>query len=226
MARKKLGEILVEAGVLDAAGLRAALGEQVRWGGPLGRHLVDMKLIREEMLISALSRQSGLPAVDLDRWDIPPSVIGLVDADVAQNLSAVPFQSDGRFLDIAMSDPNNLGAIDEIQIRTKQNVRPYIAGPKAIERALARYYGRGTGATAVDLDASDSGPMQLIGGMELPAPTPVPVVRPEAEVRALQQRLARLEALVARDEDVLRKLMGLLIDKGVATRDEIAEKIR
>jgi type IV pilus assembly protein PilB len=238
--RKRLGEILVEAGVLDEGGLRAALREQTRWGGPLGRHLIEMRLIREETLISALSKQLGIPAVDLSRWEVPQSVIDLLDGDVALNLSAIPFQVEGKFLDVALGEPTNVGAIDEIQMRTKHNVRPYIAGPKAIERAMAKYYQRGPGGTEIDIDVSESEVMELTDDYELAAPPshqPVrnassqaarsaPAANSNAEVRALQQRISRLEALLARDEDVLRKLMALLIDKGIATRDEIADRIR
>lgn len=219
MARKKLGEILVAAGVLDDKAVRAALGEQVRWGGPLGRHLIDMKLVREEVLIAGLSKQLGLPAVDLDRWSIPTSVVELFDADLAVRLSAVPFQFDGHIIDVAMGDPTNDGAIDEMQLITRHSVRPYIAGPKAIERALARYYGRGPAIAAMDFDSAEGGPMELVGGVELPGTT-------QSEIRALQERVSRLEALLSRDEDVLRKLMSLLIEKGYATREEIARRLR
>src|SRR6266571_1477911 len=143
MARKRLGEILVEAGVLADAQLRAALAEQRRWGGPLGRILVDMKLITEEAMVAALSHQLNFPSVNLDQVKVDRSVVDLIPGDLAEQFGVIPFAAQGKFLDVAMSDPTNLGVIDELRIRTRLNVRPYLAGPKAIERALARYYGRG-----------------------------------------------------------------------------------
>ncbi|MFH0899450.1 MAG: hypothetical protein V2A73_02350 [Pseudomonadota bacterium] len=141
MARKKLGEILVQAGVLEEGNLRIALGEQRRFGGVLGNILVEMKFISEEVMVQALCHQLNFPAVNLDQRDIELEVIELVSVEMAEEHSVVPFDVQGRFLDIAMADPTNLSVIDELRIKTRLNVRPYLAGPKMIERALSRYYG-------------------------------------------------------------------------------------
>jgi type IV pilus assembly protein PilB len=248
MARKKLGEMLLEAGVIDQTGLRAALVEQRRWGGHLGRVLIDMKLVTEETLVSILSRQLGIATVDVDKQQIPQSVIDLVPGELAEQFSLIPFAQPMKFLDVAMSDPTNLGIIDELRIRTQLNVRPYLAGPRTIERAVAKYYGRGVMASSVARNASmeletDPGkPMEVIrggthpppfatpsapgpGAIDLSLPTP-PRGNRDAEISALQDRLSKLEALVQRDEDVLRKVLALLVEKGVATREEILERLR
>jgi len=225
MARKRLGEILVQAGVLSDAQLRAALGEQRRWGGPLGRILVDMKLVNEDAMVQALSHQLNFPTVNLDQRKIELAVLDLVSADLADGHAVVPFNVQGKFLDVAMSDPTNLGIIDELRIRTRMNVRPYLAGPKMIERAVARYYGRGMatlhfGADGRVVDANDPAP-----DSSSPTARFIPL-DPSKEIASLQERVQHLEALVARDEDVLRKLLGLFIEKGLATREEILERIK
>lgn len=248
MARKKLGEMLLEAGVIDQTGLRAALVEQRRWGGHLGRVLIDMKLVTEETLVSILSRQLGIATVDVDKQQIPQSVIDLVPGELAEQFSLIPFAQPMKFLDVAMSDPTNLGIIDELRIRTQLNVRPYLAGPRTIERAVAKYYGRGVMASSVarnasmELDTDTGKPMEVIRGgthpppfatpsspgpsaIDLSLPTP-PRGNRDAEISALQDRLSKLEALVQRDEDVLRKVLALLVEKGVATREEILERLR
>lgn len=270
MPRKKLGEMLVEAGVLSEQGLRMALNEQRRWGGTLGRTLVDMKLLSEVELVRVLSMQLNLPTVDLDAIEIHATVLELVPGELAEQYSLLPFAQPMKFLDVAMSDPTNLGIIDELRIRTQLNIRPYLAGPKMIERALAKHYRRGFGRAIrrpgeVPLDtAGDT--ISLAGGPEparpdeaeieaarrreglrptpkrtRPPPLEVPTTAPplageyigpppltnrNAEIDALQDRISNLEALVARDEDVLRKLLSLLVEKGVATREEILEAIR
>ena len=250
MARKKLGEMLLEAKVIDETGLRAALVEQRRWGGHLGRVLVDMKLVSEEQLVATLSRQLGIPTVDLSTIEVPQAVIELVPGELAEQFSLLPFAQPMKFLDVAMSDPTNLGIVDELRIRTQLNVRPYLAGPRTIEKAVARYYGRGfasagRGPAGLDLDVDvdpsrTSRPMEVIrsgtqpppiggtvstiGGVNLPPPARAG--GRDAEILALQERISKLEALVQRDEDVLRKLLALLVEKGVATRDEILERIR
>jgi type IV pilus assembly protein PilB len=258
MPRKKLGEMLVEAGVLTESGLRLALGEQRRWGGTLGRTLVEMKLISEPELVGVLAAQLNLPTIDLENRDIHPTVIDLVPSDVAQEHTIIPFAQPMKFLDVAMADPTNLGVIDELRIRTQLNIRPYLAGPKAIERAIGKFYGVGFGRhaprpeIAIALDtggdvltpdpSSDrlvDGPKRPARGMLQRAPTPVldpygaspdagppPLETRHAEIDALQERISTLEALVQRDEQVLRKLLALLVEKGVATRDEIMERIR
>jgi len=256
MARKRLGEILVQAGVLDASGLRAGLSEQRRWGGPLGRILIDMKLISEDVLVQALAQQLNFPMVNIEGTEIAPEVLALISGEIAEQFSVVPFAVSGKFLDVAMSDPTNLGVVDELRIRTQLNVRPYLAGPKAIERSIAKLYGRGmatmgwdprgggmsgsrsTGFTqqhsGLELDSDPGNPLEVVRGSEhevaeaglLPQASDHRPAGRDREIAALQDRISRLESLVQRDEDVLRKLLSLLIEKGVATREEVLERIR
>src|SRR5512147_2808349 len=160
MARKKLGEILIQAGVIDENSLRSALTEQARWGGPLGRILVDMRIITEEALVQALSHQLNFPAVKIDDRKIPPQALELVPVELCEQHSLIPFALTGKFLDVAMADPTNLGIIDELRIRTRLNVRAYLAGPKSIERAIAMNY-RGQAMPARDAEAQIEGLQML-----------------------------------------------------------------
>lgn len=243
MARKKLGEMLVEAGVLSEQGLRHALGEQRRWGGTLGRTVVDMKLVSEADLVRVLAQQLSLPTVDLEHLDIHPSVLELVPADFAQEHALVPFAQPMKFLDVAMADPTNLGVLEELRIRTQLNIRPYLAGPRMIEKALGTHYGVGFARfasrpeVAIPIDVGETVPPprsrhdtgRVVRGGLLeplaPARPAAPAAR-DLEIEALQSRMSTLEALVQRDEEVLRKLLALLVEKGVATREEILERIR
>jgi type IV pilus assembly protein PilB len=211
--RKKLGELLIEAGVLTQAGLSSALAEQKRWGGTLGKMLVEMRLVSEADLVSVLSRQLGMIAVDLDVIEIDQSVLDLIPGELALSYGLLPFARPPGFLDIAMSDPTNQGVLDELRIRSQLEVRPFLAGPKVIERAIAKYYGR---RSQMRLSQRLS---PIVGEIE---------ARPnrDAEIDALQTRVAELESNVARDEEVLRKLLALLVEKGVASRDEILDRIK
>ncbi|HVK78948.1 MAG TPA: hypothetical protein VM734_36865 [Kofleriaceae bacterium] len=276
MARKRVGEILMEAGLIDETGLRAALVEQRRYGGPLGRVLVDLKLVDEDDLVAALSKQLAIPTIDLDSLEIAAPVLELVAGELAEAHGLVPFAQPMKFLDVAMSDPTNQALIDELRVRTKLNVRSYLAGPKAIERAVARWYGRGVtagrgpggagrrGRETVDLDTPPpQGRMEVTSGFEIdhetaransgtrppgfstvpppdapvgPPPMTATAARPAspsspppsafATIAALQERVAALEALVRRDEDVIKKLLGLLIEKGVFSRDELIQRLK
>src|SRR5436190_15541846 len=133
MSRKRLGEILVQAGVVNESQLRAALTEQRRWGGPLGRILVDMKVISEDAMVQALSHQLDLPAINLEQRNIDAAVLDMVPGELAEQLSIMPFAVQGKFLDVAMSDPTNLVAVDTLRMKTRMNVRPYLCGPRALE---------------------------------------------------------------------------------------------
>ncbi len=202
MERKKLGELLIEAGALSEAALASALKEQRRWGGSLGRMLVDMKLVGEDELVRVLSRQLGLAAVDLDARVIDPAVLALVPSELAQQFTLVPFAKTATTLDLAMADPTNLGIVDELRLRTQLAIVTYLAGPKMIERALAAHYGHGRRPAVPEVTARD------------------------IEIAALQERISTLEAAVARDEQLVRNLLALLVDRGVVTRDDVLDKLR
>ncbi|MDX2088376.1 MAG: hypothetical protein SFX73_11025 [Kofleriaceae bacterium] len=257
MARKKLGEMLIEAGVLDQGRLQQALADQRRWGRSLGRTLVELNLLSEETLVSVLSRQLGVQSVDLDAYDVPPRVLALVPAELARQHHLVPFAQPMKFLDIAMTDPTNLGVIDELRIRTQLNIRPFLGGPRQIEAAIAKYYGHGIGtrpemeiawvagdvyepepqlgpAGATTVRGRRAGRQQIADEGIRPYPpttiapplsTATPAEVRDAEIASLQARLAKLEALVEREKQVLRKLLSLLIEKGVASREEILERL-
>ncbi|MDQ3298273.1 MAG: hypothetical protein M3619_16930, partial [Myxococcota bacterium] len=145
--KRKLGQMLIEAGAIDEAQLRAALADQRRWGRPLGRTLVELRFIREDDLVRVLGQQLGLPSIDLDKVPIPRAVLDLVPVQLAKSHNLIAFAQQMKFLDVAMLDPTNLGIIDELRIRTQLNIRAHLAGPKMIERALIKYYG---GETALD----------------------------------------------------------------------------
>jgi hypothetical protein len=225
--RKKIGEILTEAGLIDQAGLRSALAEQARWGGPLGRILIDLRLVSEANLVAALSKQLHVPAVDLEAIDPPSDVLALVPPEVAVDGVLLPFHREGKFLDVAMSDPTNSGLVDELRIRTKLNIRTHLAGPKALERALARFYHRGAGLLDPSMQRSEAvawpSSAEDYAARDAIELTEVSQAR---EIAALQARITKLEALISRDEEVLRKVLALLVEKRVASREEILERIR
>ena len=257
--RKQLGQMLIEAGAIDEAALRSALADQRRWGRPLGRTLVELRLIREEDLVRILGQHLGLPSVDLDKVAISKNVVDLVPGSLAFQHNIMPFAQPMKFLDVAMLDPTNLGIIDELRIRTQLNIRPYLAGPKMIERALLKYYSGSVGyeipmagsssrqharpATEERESVSITNATEIRDGLR-PYPTPTQTKREpthparghvmpgveveesrDGEIEALQQRLSKLEAVVARDQQVIRKLLMLLIEKGLATREEIVERL-
>lgn len=165
MPRERLGEILIRAGYLTQEGLQTALNEQQRWGGQLGRYLVELGLITEEILVRALSSQYKVTAVALDPQRIDIKTAKLVPQEICERNNLVCFRADAgkKFIDVAMSDPSNLDAIDEVRVATKQNVRPYIAAPTAIDRAIS-YVFYGDISLGSELDLSPNSALRLDGG--------------------------------------------------------------
>ena len=224
MARRRLGEILVGAKVITEKQLEYALGEQRRWGGQVGKILIDAGYVTEEVLVRALGKQLNIPIVTLKGVTISESVLETVPVELAEQHGVIPFQQQLNFLDVAMSDPMNMGIIDELRIRTRLNVRPHLAASSEISDAIRRSYGSdldlggGMDGGGIDVDFED-GPI-LRGRSDNMSDMR------EAEIVALQKRISALEALVKRDEDVIRKLLALLVRKGVATREEVLEAIK
>jgi len=144
MAKDNLAELLLRNGVIDEVGLQRATEEQERWGGDLGRHLIDLQLTPEEVLIRAYSTLYKLPAVALDPPRMNRSVAQLIERDLCESANLIAFRADNdkKVLDLAMSDPSNLKAIDEVRLATKYRVRPHIAARSAIDKAINHvFYG-------------------------------------------------------------------------------------
>ncbi|HJV05306.1 MAG TPA: ATPase, T2SS/T4P/T4SS family [Actinomycetota bacterium] len=136
---KSLGDILVEEGLLDRAQLNRTEEEQQRVGKSLGRVLVDMGLVKEAALVSALARQVGLDFVDLTEHHIDPAAAALLPEQVSRRNRALPIGFDGTRLVVAMSDPANVFALDDIRTITGMEIKPVVATASDVEAAIRRY---------------------------------------------------------------------------------------
>ena len=162
MAREKLGDILIRAGLLDEIGLQRALNEQARWGGQLGRYLVELGLISEEILVRALSTQYKIPAVSLDPHRMDIGVGRLIPREICERNGLIAFRAEPqkKFVDVAMSDPSNPDSIDEVRVATRYNVHPYIAAPTVIDKAIS-YVFYGDVAIGGEMDLSPTSQLRL-----------------------------------------------------------------
>lgn len=134
----KLGEILVEKGVLSLEGLRSALEACRRHGGSLGSWLLRLGLVGEAKLLEALSEQTGRPSVTaLELASAPKEIRSLIPLPYAKRHMVVPFARSGRNLDVAMINPNDLVMLDELASMTGMVIRPYVSTEPAISAALA-----------------------------------------------------------------------------------------
>lgn len=142
--RMRLGDLLIKQKVLTEEELQRALGLQRGSGRKIGEVLVDEGFISEEMIVRALQMQLGLKVVQLAGMDIPKEVRGLVSVDLLKKYLCVPFELDSynaNILHLAMADPMDMTAIDDISIVTNLQVEPYIATTREILAAIDRCYG-------------------------------------------------------------------------------------
>jgi len=137
----KLGEILVRENLISPQNLREALDYQRQHGGRLSFNLVKLGLVSDEMITAVLSRQYGIPTVNLDLFNIDPSVLSLIPQEVAQKHSVLPLSRVGATLTLAMVDPTNVFAIDDVKFMTGLNVAPVVVAEASVQQAIAKYYG-------------------------------------------------------------------------------------
>jgi len=144
----KLGEILIRENLITSQQLRETLDYQSANGGRLGSNLVRLGYISDDVVTAVLSRQYGVPSINLDLFQIEESVIKLISEDVATKYSALPISKAGATLTLAMADPTNVFAMDDIKFMTGLNVDPVIASETSIQHAIAKYYG---GSSEIDI---------------------------------------------------------------------------
>jgi len=137
----RLGSMLVSSGLITDDQLKKALSTQKSEGGRLGSILVKMGFVQEDKLMTFLSKQYGVPYVDLSKFEINPAVIKHIPADVAQKYRIMPINRAGATITIAMVDPSNIFAIDDIKFMTGYNVEAVVATEGAIVEAIKKYYG-------------------------------------------------------------------------------------
>lgn len=140
MSVSRLGELLVRNQLISDDQLAKAIAEQNREGIRLGAALVKLGYVQEHDLSSFLSRHYGVPSIDLAQFEIDPAIIKLIPADVAQKYQLLPINRAGSTMIVAMSDPSNIFAIDDIKFMTGYNVEVVVAAEAAIKDAIDKYY--------------------------------------------------------------------------------------
>jgi len=136
----KLGEILVRENLLSPQQLREALDFQREHGGRLGFNLVKMGMVADDMITAVLSRQYGVPSVNLELFDIDESVIRLIPREVAEKYFVLPLSRVGATLTLAMVDPTNVFAMDDIKFMTGLNIEPVVVSEASVQDAITKYY--------------------------------------------------------------------------------------
>ncbi len=210
-ARKRIGELFLEAGLITTQDLEAALNRQRQFGGRVGSHLIGIGVVTETVLLEFLSRSTGYPSVDLDTAEADDKLRDLISREVAEKHFVVPVRlsKDSRpgNLTVAMADPTDLEVVDRIQFSTGCSVEPVIATEAAVQRFIKRLYELGVRSTRRD-DMLEHIEVGRQGDGTFSSDS-----IPFAVSRTSRKR-------------PFTTLAELLIAKGVITRDELFAKMR
>jgi type IV pilus assembly protein PilB len=156
----RIGELLLKEKRISPAQLQEALNYQKTHGGKLGYNLVKLGFVKDEEITALLSKQYGVPSINLAQFEIDPGIIKLIPSETAHKYQIVPLSRAGATLTIAMTDPTNVFAMDDIKFMTGYNVEPVVASEAAVLEAIQRYYaiagvGRGAEVQAPPQSAMD-----------------------------------------------------------------------
>jgi type IV pilus assembly protein PilB len=143
----RLGDLLLKEKRITADQLQQALSHQRQHGGKLGFSLIKLGFVKEEEITAILSKQYGVPSIALANFEIDAAVIKLVPAETAQKYQIIPLSRSGATLTIAMTDPTNVFAMDDVRFMTGYNVEPVVASEVSVTEAIQRYYGKAAAAS-------------------------------------------------------------------------------
>src|SRR6267142_33168 len=150
----RIGELLLKEKRITPEQLQEALNYQRQNGGKLGYNLIKLGYVKDEEITALLSKQYGVPSIALTQFEIDPAVVKLVPAETAQKYQIVPLSRSGATLTIAMTDPTNVFAMDDIKFMTGYNVEPVVASETAVIDAITKYYGKAAAAAAAGTAAA------------------------------------------------------------------------
>lgn len=149
---KKLGELLIENGIINPQQLDEALNRQKQRGGYIGQNLVDMGYTTEEEIVSCLTVQYGFPYLPLKNYEINPDIIKLIPKEIAISYYTIPIDRIGDVLTVTMANPLQLDAVDAIEKVTGFKVEIFVSTGSEVQKALNEYYD-------ASIEKKDSGQM-------------------------------------------------------------------
>lgn len=140
LVSKQLGELLKERGVISNTQLKEALDIQKEKGGLIGEILVSLNYAREEEIAQALTIQYGLPYLPLDNYEIDREIIKSLPIEAVKKYGVIPIDKIGTTLTVAMVNPLNINALEEIEALTKCDIQPFVTTATSFKNALKKYY--------------------------------------------------------------------------------------
>src|SRR5215471_14819942 len=207
----RIGELLLKEKRITPEQLQEALNYQRQNGGKLGFNLIKLGYVKDEEITALLSKQYGVPSINLTQFAIDASVIKLVPAETAQKYQIIPLSRSGATLTIAMTDPTNVFAMDDIKFMTGYNVEPVVASETEVDEALQRYYGK-AGSPGVTEGSASSAPSALEAASQALENMPV-LDDPGGDVEVLEEfEEISAEALAKQGEEApVIKLVNVIL---------------
>src|SRR6478752_6380262 len=139
----RIGELLVREKVLSLSQLQQAQDEAKRTGKRLGATLSRLGYVDDQRLTQFVAKQYSLPSINLAEIEIDATVLKLIPREICEKHQVIPVRRNGPTLVVAMADPSNIYAIDELKFLTQYNIEPVVASEAGLEAALSRYYDKG-----------------------------------------------------------------------------------
>jgi len=218
--RKRLGELLLDAGLIDEVQLRAALAHQNEWGGRLGVVLIRKGFIKETDMISVIEKQLGMSCMPLEDFVRPTAeTLGMVKENIARKFGVFPIALDGKTLELATSDPTDLNTLDDLSFLLGVRIRPVLALESDILTAIDHFYDPLTTSGKVYRQS------RSLAGQSRSSDTDFEIIR--------DQRMSEKtgpESKEPSEEQILRATLesvtDLLVEAGIFTRKELADRIK
>jgi type IV pilus assembly protein PilB len=207
----RIGELLLKEKRITAEQLQEALNYQRQNGGKLGFNLIKLGYVKDDEITALLSKQYGVPSIALGQFDVDAAVVKLVPAETAQKYQIIPLSRSGATLTIAMTDPTNVFAMDDIKFMTGYNVEPVVASETAVIDAITKYYGKSGGNGNGNGNSAPSGPSALEVASR--ALDDMPVLADAGDVEVLEEfEEISAEALAKQGEEApVIKLVNVIL---------------
>ncbi len=221
--RKKLGDLLKEAGLIDDFQLEAALSHQRNWGGKLGAIIVELEFAREEEIARVIAEKLHISYENLFEPEIAPDIVEIIKPDIAKKFGVMPVRKEGKSLVLAMSDPMDIDTMDNIRFNTGMTIKPVLSMASEIKDAIRKYYDNEP-VTRKDVPAFREA-AKAQGKMEIVREIPdISTVEYNQQFQQ-QQELQQLRQDVANQKTILDALTSLLIERGLILRNDLAKII-
>ncbi len=221
--RKKLGDLLKEAGVIDDFQLEAALSHQRNWGGKLGSIVVELEFAREEDIASVIAEKLHIPYQNLFEPELPAEVTRLLKADMAKKFGVMPVRKEANSLVLALSDPMDIETMDNIRFITGMNIKPVLAMASEIKDAIRKYYDGEPVTRSEKVSFRETA--QKSEKLEIVREVPDRAAAEYAQQHHEQEDAEMLRRSMEQQKVILESLITLLLEKKVISRDELARLI-